>query len=123
VSRESPWEPIVGAYTRYGDVLSLVRAPDDMYVIIAPGDEATLTFDANAAPPLRPGWTRDFLLYTDAWLKDSDRNTAAGNTVTPLPFHGMSRYPYGADEAYPKDATHQRYLERYNTRQLKRYRR
>jgi hypothetical protein len=123
VSRESPWEPIVGAYTRYGDVLPLVRAPDDMYVIIAPGDEATLTFDANAAPPLAPGWTRDFLLYTDAWLKDSDRNTAAGNTVTPLPFHGMSRYPYGADEAYPKDAAHQRYLEAYNTRQVKRYRR
>ena len=123
VSRESPWEPIVGAYTRYGDVLPLVRAPDDMYVIIAPGDEATLTFDANAAPPLAPGWTRDFLLYTDAWLKDSDRNTAAGNRVTPLPFHGMSRYPYGADEAYPKDAAHQRYLEAYNTRQVKRYRR
>src|SRR5207249_146713 len=30
VSRESPWEPIVGRYTRYGDVLPLVRAPDDM---------------------------------------------------------------------------------------------
>jgi tetratricopeptide (TPR) repeat protein len=123
VSRESPWEPIVGAHTRYGDVLPLVRAPDDTYVIIAPGDEVTLTFDANAAPPLRPGWTRDFLLYTDAWLKDSDRNTAAGNTVAPLPFHGMSRYPYGADEAYPKDAAHERYLEAYNTRQVKRYRR
>ena len=116
VSRESPWEPIVGRYTRYGDVLPLVRAPDDMYVVFAPGDEVTLTFDANAAPPLRPGWTRDFLLYTDAWLKDSDRNTAAGNTVAPLPFHGMSRYPYGADEAYPKDAAHERYLQTYNTR-------
>src|SRR5207249_671249 len=78
VSRESPWEPIVGRYTRYGDVLPLVRAPDDMYVIIAPGDETTLTFDASAAPPLPPGWTRDFLLYTDAWLKDSERNTAMG---------------------------------------------
>ncbi len=120
VSRESPWEPIVGAHTRYGDVLPLVRGPDDMYVIFAPGDEVTLTFDANAAPPLRPGWTRDFLLYTDAWLKDSDRNTAAGNTVAPLPFHGMSRYPYGADEAYPKDAAHRRYVETYNTRQVQR---
>jgi hypothetical protein len=84
--------------------------------VFAPGDEVTLTFDANAAPPLRPGWTRDFLLYTDAWLKDSDRNTAAGNTVAPLPFHGMVRYPYGADEAYPKDAAHERYLQTYNTR-------
>ncbi|HEV8305091.1 MAG TPA: hypothetical protein VGQ25_09040, partial [Gemmatimonadales bacterium] len=99
-----------------GDVLPLVRAPDDMYVIMAPGDEATLTFDANAAPPPRAGWTRDFLLYTDAWLKDSDRNTAMGGTVAPLPFHGMSRYPYGAEETYPTDAGHGRYLETYNTR-------
>src|SRR5439155_947118 len=104
LSRESPWEPIVGRFTRYGDVLPLVRAPDDMYVIMAPGDETTLTFDASAAPPLPPGWTRDFLLYTDAWLKDSDRNTAMGGTVAPLPFHGMSRYPYGSDEAYPTGA-------------------
>jgi len=91
-----------------------------MYVIMAPGDEATLTFDANAAPPLRAGWTRDFLLYTDAWLKDSDRNTARGGTVRPLPFHGMSRYPYGSDEAYPTDAEHTRYMEAYNTRRVER---
>ena len=122
LSRESPWEPIVGRFTRYGDVLPLVRAPDDMYVIIAPGDETTLTFDASAAPPLPQGWTRDFLLYTDAWLKDSDRNTAAGATVDPLPFHGMSRYPYGADEGYPSDAAHTRYLETYNTRRVVRHR-
>jgi len=121
LSRESPWEPIVGRFTRYGDVLPLVRASDDMYVIMAPGDETTLTFDASAAPPLSPGWTRDFLLYTDAWLKDSDRNTAAGATVAPLPFHGMSRYPYGADEGYPSDATHTRYVETYNTRRVERH--
>jgi len=118
VSRESPWEPIVGAYTRYGDVLPLVRAPDDVYAIIAPGDETTLAFDAGAAPRLRPGWARDFVLYTDAWLKDSDRNTAAGGSVDPLPFHGMSRYPYGPDEAYPSDAAHRRYLAAYNTRRV-----
>ena len=122
LSRQSPWEPIVGRFTRYGDVLPLVRAPDDMYVIMAPGDETTLTFDASAAPPLPPGWTRDFLLYTDAWLKDSDRNTAMGGTVAPLPFHGMSRYPYGSDEAYPTDAAHTRYLETYDTRRVGRYR-
>ena len=103
-------------------MLPLVRAPDDLYVIMAPGDETTLTFDASAAPPLPPGWTRDFLLYTDAWLKDSDRNTAAGGTVAPLPFHGMSRYPYGADERYPTDAAHTKYLETYNTRRILRSR-
>jgi len=109
----------VGAYTRYGDVLPLVRAPDDMYVIMAPGDEVTLTFDAHAPPPPPArGWTRDFLLYTDAWLKDADRNTAMGGTVAPLPFHGMSRYPYGSDEAYPTDPAHRRYMEAYNTRRV-----
>jgi hypothetical protein len=124
VSRESPWEPIVGAFTRYGDVLPLLRAPDDMYVIMAPGDETTLTFDEGSVPVLRPGWRRDFLLYTDAWLKDSDRNTATGGTVAPLPFHGMARYPYGADEAYPGDAAHEHYLDAYNTRRVERsYRR
>jgi len=38
--------------------------------------------------------------------------------VEPLPFHGMSRYPYGADEAFPRDATHRRFLETYNTRRV-----
>ncbi len=122
VARESPWEPIVGDYTRYGDVLPLLTASDDRYAIIAPGDETTLQFDAGTLAPPPPGWTRDFVLYTDAWLKDSDRNTAAGRTVGPLPFHAMSRYPYGSNEAYPTDAVHQRYIETYNTRRVGRYR-
>jgi hypothetical protein len=36
--------------------------------------------------------------------------------VEPLPFHGMSGYPYGADEHYPDGPEHQRYLRTYNTR-------
>jgi hypothetical protein len=36
--------------------------------------------------------------------------------VEPLPFHGMTRYPYGEEEAYPSDPVHQRYLKVYNTR-------
>ena len=65
------------------------------------------------APPL---WTRDFVLYTDAWMKDADLNTASCGTVGPLPFHGMSRYPYGSDETYPTDAVHRRFVATYNTR-------
>ena len=118
VSREPAWAPIVGAFTRYGDVLPLVDAPDDRYVIFGPGDEVALQFDSVAAPPLPRGWTRDFLIYTDAWLKDADLNTAAGGTVDPLPFHGMSRYPYGADEAFPGDSAHRRFFETYNTRRV-----
>jgi tetratricopeptide (TPR) repeat protein len=123
VTREPPWAPIEGALTRYGDVLPLLGASDDMYAIFGPGDEVALQFDAVAAPPLPRGWTRDFIIYTDAWLKDADLNTAAGGTVAPLPFHHMSRYPYGADEAFPADLGHRRFVETYNTRRVERGRR
>ena len=118
VSREPAWAPITGSYTRYGDVLPLVRASDDMYAIFGPGDEIALEFDATGVPSLPPGWTRDFVLYSDAWLKDADLNTAAGSTAEPLPFHAMSRYPYGGDEAFPTDAAHRRFVETYNTRRV-----
>jgi Flp pilus assembly protein TadD len=120
VTQESPWRPIEGAFTRFGDVLPLVGSADDMYVIMAPGDEVTLEFDAGAANELPPGWKRTFLLYTDGWIKDADMNTAFGNTVEPLPFHAIRQYPYAAGESYPADAAHQRYLREYNTRVVRR---
>jgi len=118
VSRQPAWAPIVGAFTRYGDVLPLVAGADDRYVIFGPGDELALEFDSAAAPPVPAGWTRDFIIYTDAWLKDADLNTAGGGRVEPLPFHAMSRYPYGADEAFPGDSAHRRFVETYNTRRV-----
>ena len=120
VSAQSPWRPIEGAFTRFGNVLTLLEHSDDMYVIMGPGDETTLQFDASSADSLPPGWRRDFLLYTDGWIKDSDLNTAFGTTVAPLPFHGMKAYPYAAGDAYPTDATHERYLREYDTRLLTR---
>ena len=119
VTKESPWRPIDGAFTRYGDVLPLLRGPDDMYVIMAPGDETTIQFDASSADRLPKGWKRDFLLYTDGWIKDSDLNTAFGTTVEPLPFHAVRSYPYAKGDAYPSDSAHQRYRREYNTRVLK----
>ncbi len=116
--REPAWAPIPGMLTRYGDVLPLLGAADDMYTIFGPGDEIALQFDTAGAPPLPAGWTRDFVLYTDAWMKDADLNTAAGGTVEPLPFHRMSRYPYGADETFPTDALHRQFVESYNTRRV-----
>ncbi|MEO5903495.1 MAG: FG-GAP-like repeat-containing protein [Gemmatimonadaceae bacterium] len=116
VAKESPWRPIEGAFTRFGDVLPLLHKADDEYMIMAPGDEATIQFDASSAKSLPPGWKRDFLLYTDGWIKDSDLNTAFGTTVGPLPFHGLKSYPGGAADAYPADPLHQRYLREYNTR-------
>jgi Tfp pilus assembly protein PilF len=122
VGKQSPWRPIEGAFTRFGDVLSLLKASDDMYVIMAPGDETTLQFDAASAASVPAGWKRDFLLYTDGWIKDSDLNTAFGTTVGPLPFHQIREYPYAPGESYPSDAAHKRYLREYNTRTVTRAR-
>lgn len=116
VSTESPWRRIEGSFTRFGDVRPLLDAPDDMYVIMAPGDEMTVHFDAASERALTGGWTRDFLLYTDGWIKDSDLNTAFGTSVGPLPFHRIKAYPYAPGESYPNDSTHQRYMRDYNSR-------
>jgi hypothetical protein len=120
VTKASPWRPIEGDFTRFGDVLPLLGKNDDMYIIMAPGDETTIEFDARSADSLPPGWKRDFLLYTDGWIKDSDLNTAHGTTVGPLPFHAAKSYPLAPGEAYPTDATRQRYLREYNTRSVTR---
>jgi hypothetical protein len=90
-----------------------------MYVIMGPGDETTIEFDASSALSLPPGWKRDFLLYTDGWIKDSDLNTAFGTTVGPLPFHAVRSYPYRPGEAYPTDPQHRQYLQEFNTRVVK----
>ncbi len=118
ISTEPKWRDLTGYYTRYGDVLPLLLESDDRYVIINAGDEVTIEFDAALLPELKPSWSRDFLIYSNGWLKDGDLNTAQGKTVSPLPFHGMSRYPYGSDEFYPQDEEHQEYLEEYNTRKV-----
>jgi hypothetical protein len=120
VTKESPWRVIEGAFTRFGNVRPLLESSDDRYVIMAPGDEATIEFDATSATTLPKGWTRDFLLYTDGWIKDADLNTAFGNTVAPLPFHGMKEYPYAPGESYPTDSAHAQFMREYNTRVLKR---
>ena len=118
VSTQSQWRPIEGAFTRFGNTLPLLGKADDMYVVMGPGDETTIEFDASSAAALPPGWTRDFLLYTDGWIKDSDLNTAFGTSVGPLPFHKMQQYPYAPGESYPTDAQHQVYLREYNTRRV-----
>ncbi len=116
VETTSFWNPTPGLYTRYGDVRELTETVDDRLVIMGSGDELKLIFDASHLSPLPPGWTRDFLLKVDGWAKDRDPNTAFSQTVEPLPFHSMSRYPYPATEHFPDDQSHRRYRETYNTR-------
>ncbi|HEY0527596.1 MAG TPA: CRTAC1 family protein, partial [Gemmatimonadaceae bacterium] len=119
VTKDSPWRTIEGAFTRFGNILPLLTRAEDEYVIMGPGDEATIQFDASTASALPKGWKRDFLLYTDGWIKDSDLNTAHGTSVGPLPFHSVRSYPYAAGDKYPNDAEHQRYLREYDTRVVK----
>jgi len=116
VSLASPWKVMPGHYTRTGDVRELLKFSDDMFVISRPGDEISLSFDATALPPLPAGWTRTFLLYADGFSKEMDINSASPDEVAPLPFHGMSRYPYSPPETYPMTDERQSYIERYNTR-------
>ena len=116
VSFTSPWKVMTGSYTREGDVRELLTRTDDMFVIARPGDEINLTFDARSLPPLRAGWTRTFLLYSDGFSKEMDINSASPDQVYPLPFHGMSKYPYSKAESYPLTPERQAYIEKYNTR-------
>ncbi len=110
VSTRSPWLPIRGPFTRYGGVTELLQEADDRYVVAGPGDEIDVRFDAGAAPDVPSGWRRDFLLYSDGWIKDADLNTATGHRVRPLPFHAMPRYPYGGGIDFPADSAHRAFL-------------
>lgn len=118
VTTDAQWRDLAGYYTRYGDVNPLLQAVDDMYVILNAGDEITVEFDAARLPAVKPGWVRDFILYSDGWDKDGDINTLTSQTVEPLPFHGMSAYPYPDTEHYPNDAAHRQYQLEYNTRRV-----
>ena len=118
VTKAAQWRDLAGYYTRYGDVAPLLQEVDDMYVILNAGDEITVEFEASRLPTLKAGWVRDFILYSDGWDKDGDINTLTSQTVEPLPFHGMSSYPYPDTEHYPNDEVHRRYQLEYNTRRI-----
>jgi len=112
------WRDLSGTYTRYGDVVELLQNPDNQYIIANAGDETTIEFDATQMEELPDDWSRDFLIYSTGWVKDGDMNTAEGNRVEPLPFHGMTQYPYDSNESYPDDREHKRYQKKYNTREV-----
>ena len=117
VTPRAPWKVMTGRYTREGDVRELIAESDDMFVIAQPGDEVAVAFEAaSLGTPPPEGWTRTFLLMADGFSKEMDINSATPDAVEPLPFHAMSRYPYGPEESYPTGPAHARYRERYNTR-------
>jgi hypothetical protein len=116
VTREPRWADMAGRYTRFGDVRELLTAADDRYVVMKGGDAVRLEFDAGALPPVPPGWTRDWLVVLDGWDKDADKNTVAGQTVEPLPFHGMDDSRYG-ELVFPDSEAHRAFVREWLTRE------
>ena len=90
------WRDLEGYYTRYGAVEELLSRVDDRYVIMNAGDAMYLQFDA--IEPVQDGYTRDYIFFSDGWVKDGDWNTVDSRTVDPLPHHAMSGYPYPPEE-------------------------
>ena len=113
---ESPWLPFPGRYTRFGDVRELLEAVDDRQVVIGPGDEIRVLFDARDLPPPAPGHARTVFLESFGWDKDADRNTWKADSNLPLPFQAMSGYPFVPGESYPRTPELEAYRERWLTR-------
>jgi len=111
------WRDLAGYYTRFGDVRELLSTVDDRYVIMNAGDELRLSFPA---PPPYSGFTRDFVLIGDGWVKDGDYNTTASKTVEPLPRHGHPEYnkndPRESIEDDPVYRAHPADWQTYHTR-------
>ncbi len=116
VDENVKWRDLTGNYTRYGDVVPLLQESDNKYIISNAGDETSITFNTDKLPELQEGWKRDFLIRSVGWVKDGDINTAMGNTVMPLPFHGMSSYPPSETDVYPQNSDLNKYIQEYNTR-------
>ncbi|HEX7184880.1 MAG TPA: FG-GAP-like repeat-containing protein [Thermoanaerobaculia bacterium] len=115
VAGESPWLPFPGRYTRYGDVRELLAQTDDRSVILAPGDEIALEFEASGLPPVRDGWTRTVFLQSQGWDKDADRNTYEALRMEPLPFRAMKSY----GEPFPEMPELREYVVKWLTRELR----
>jgi tetratricopeptide (TPR) repeat protein len=114
-SATGPYTRPAGAYTRYGDVLPLVSATDDKFVVFGSGDEVALDFDPARLPKLPAGWVRDYIFIANGYEKDMDFYAYRGDTVGPLPFGAMKSYPY-EEQSFPDDAEHLDYELEYNTR-------
>jgi hypothetical protein len=116
VLAHAPWNPMVGNYTRYGAVKTLLNHPDDQLVVMATGDELTVRFSSQGLPPVKPGWKRDYVLYANGWAKDGEPNTAFAKTVNPLPFQRMSNYPPARRDRAPNTPEYREYVREYLTR-------
>ena len=116
VSLTGPFQRQQGSYTRFGDVTPLLKGIDNQFAIFGSGEEIGAEFDASALPPLPPHWKRDYFFYANGYVKDMDFYDASPFTVSQLPFHGMTTYPYSQSESYPSDRQSIEYQLDWNDR-------
>lgn len=99
-----------GNFTRYGDILPLITQRDDKFALLNYADRLEITYPVPLPP--QAGMTRGFVLMVDNYYKEFKDY----KYLEPLPFHGMSDYPYPSIETYPTDEEHNLYRQLYNTR-------
>ncbi len=117
VLNDGRWKYFSGTFTRLGAVNPLLKAIDDIFVISKTGDELVLSFDALPELPSNKKYT--FLLYADGYSKEMDINSGSPDQVLPLPFKGMTKYPYAADEKFPMTEEKRRLNDEYTTRTVR----
>ena len=116
MSQTGPFTRSRGSYTRYGEVTPLLKSVDESFVIFGTGEDMDVEFSPASLPPLPAGWKRDYFFYANGFVKDMDFYEASPFTVADMPFHGMSTYPYPANEHYPLDEQRMRYELEWNDR-------
>lgn len=115
VRQNPPWRTTpAGWCTRYGAIDELIAKKDNALALLNGGDELTLTFDAASLPAKPEGYIRNFFLFTVGWDKDADFHVRYGDTVEPLPFHGMDDQQYGQEPRPVIDGDW--WMQKYNTR-------
>lgn len=106
-----------GAFTRHGEVTSLLRSPDDRVVVMRQGDVVSLRFDGLPDSP--PGlettlFLRTNLVYKPRVVVGSGGANELSEQVEPMPHRSMGRY--GRDAGARSDSLYLDYLARWNTR-------
>jgi parallel beta-helix repeat protein len=111
---EEQFAPQVGNFTKYGDVAPLLTSTDDQFVIMHHGDSMAIEF-----PYVAPagGTERSFIMDNWATFKHAEMGVV-GQTVDPLPFNGMTAYPYPENEEYPETSENLAYIKLWNTRTI-----
>jgi hypothetical protein len=108
-----------GNFTAYGNVTALLQNADNQYVIGRQGDQITMNFPIGNLTAPAKGMERDYFFFVACWFKDPPGGWGYGFTFTvdPLPFMGMSGFPYNTTtESYPYTDVNVAYLKEYNTR-------